>query len=316
MTIAIAGGSGFFGLTTARHLVEKGKEVLLLQRHGIEPPTFLSQYWGKEVKEATGDILDLSFLIAMVKKHSIESIIQAAHVTRGARFDPRNPGENLHQLLQVQIVGLMNCLEAARLMDLRRVTFTSSVDLYRGQPQDCDVWHEDAPLPPLSFSEIGNSKRAMEQICFLYNANFGLSVASLRIGAVYGPLGNPMGVSVMVENALEGKKTELPMIASNRRTHPVYTKDCAEASSMVHLADSLEHYIYNIADGTHPTLKEMADTVKEVIPDADITLGPPGKEVDFQPQSMDRMKEEFGFVPKTLKEGIMDYVLFLKDGKY
>jgi UDP-glucose 4-epimerase len=314
--IAIAGGSGFFGLTTARFLAEKGKEVLLIQRRSIEPPSFLAQYWNKEVKEATGDILDLSFLIAMVKKYKVESFFQAAHVTRGAMFNPRKPGEALHQLLQVQIVGLMNCLEASRLMDLRRVTFTSSVDLYRGQPHDCEVWHEDTPLPPLSFSEIGNAKRSMEQISFLYNANFGLSVASLRIGAVYGPVGNPMGVNVMVENALAGKKTEIPLLMANRRTHPVYTKDCAEASSLIHLADSPDHLIYNVADGTHPTMQEMADTVKEVIPEADITLGPAGEEVDFRPQSVDRLKEEFGFVPKTLKEGVTDYVAYLKEGKY
>lgn len=66
--ILIAGGSGFFGLTTAGNLAEKGKEVLLVQRHGIEPPSFLKPYWDKEVKQANGNILDLSFLIGMVKK--------------------------------------------------------------------------------------------------------------------------------------------------------------------------------------------------------------------------------------------------------
>jgi nucleoside-diphosphate-sugar epimerase len=63
-------------------------------------------------------------------------------------------------------------------------------------------------------------------------------------------------------------------------------------------------------------MQEMADTVKEVIPEADIALGPAGEEVDFRPQSVDRLKEEFGFVPKTLKEGVTDYVAYLKEGKY
>lgn len=109
---------------------------------------------------------------------------------------------------------------------------------------------------------------------------------------------------------------DLSMVAANRRTHPVYTKDCAEPSCLVHLADSLDHFIYNVADGTHPTLQEIADTVKEVIPEADIQLGPPGKEVEIKPQSIDRMKNEYGFVPKTLKEGITDYIAFLKEGTY
>lgn len=316
--IAIAGGSGFFGLNTAKCLAENGREVLLIQRHGIEPPPFLAQFWGKQVRQAVGNILDLSFLIDLVKTYPVESIIHAAHMTRGARPDPRTrkTGEALHQLLEVQITGLMNCLEAARLMGLRRVTFTSSVDLYRGLPDQCEVWHEDAFLPPLSFSEIGNSKRAMEQISFLYNAYYELSVASLRIGANYGPMCGPMGINEMVHNALEGKKTEIPILAANRRTHPVYARDTAEAACAVHLAPSLNHYIYNVADGTHPTMQEIVEVIREVIPEADIELGPPGEEVEVRCQSMDRIKDELGFVPRTLKEGIKAYVAFIKEGTY
>jgi UDP-glucose 4-epimerase len=318
MVIAIAGGSGFFGLNTARCLAEKGHEVLLIQRHRIEPPPLLTPFWDKQVRQAIGNILDLSFLIGLVKTYSIDSIIHAAHMTHGVKPDPktRKNEESLHQLLEVQIVGIMNCLEAARLMNLRRVTFTSSVDLYRGLPHQCEVWHEDAFLPPLSFSEIGNSKRAMEQICFLYNDYYGLSVASLRIGANYGPACGSMGINKMIHSALEGKKAEIPMLASNRRTHPVYSKDTAEAACLVHLAESLNHYIYNVADGTHLTMEEIAAVVKEVVPSADIELGPPGKDVEIRRQSMDRIKDELGFVPKTLKEGIGAYVTFLREGTY
>jgi len=316
--IAIAGGSGFFGLNTARCLAERKQEVLLIQRHHIEPPPLLTPFWDKQVKQAIGNILDLSFLIGLVKAYSIDSIIHAAHMTHGMRPDPRTrkSEEALHQLLEVQIVGIMNCLEAARLMNLRRVTFTSSVDLYRGLPHQCDVWHEDAFLPPLSFSEIGNSKRAMEQICFLYNDYYGLSVASLRIGANYGPACGSMGINEMIHNALEGKKTEIPMLPSNRRTHPVYARDTAEATCFVHLAESLKHYIYNVADGTHPTMQEIAKVIKEVIPNADIQLGPPGEKVEIRQQSIDRIKDELGFIPKTLKEGVTAYVAFLREGKY
>ncbi len=52
------------------------------------------------------------------------------------------------------------------------------------------------------------------------------------------------------------------------------------------------------------------------MPEANITLGSAGEEVDFRPQNVDRLREEFGFVPKTLKEGITDYVVYLKEGKY
>lgn len=241
--ILIAGGSGFYGINTARCLAEREQEVLLVQRHAIQPPSLLAKYWGKQVHQAVGSILDLSFLISLIKRYSVESIMHAAHQSSGVRTRRPDEGEELHQLLEVQVVGFMNCLEAARLMNLRRVIFTSSVDLYRGLPRQCDVWNEDAYLPPLSFSEIGNSKRAMEQIGFLYNKQYGISVITLRIGANYGPECGNAGINAMLSSALEGKKVELPMLAANRRTHPVYAKDTAAASCEVHLAKSPRSYL-------------------------------------------------------------------------
>jgi nucleoside-diphosphate-sugar epimerase len=120
----------------------------------------------------------------------------------------------------------------------------------------------------------------------------------------------------MVISALEGKKVELTMIAANRRTHPVYAKDTSAASCAVHLAKSPRSYIYNIADGTHPIMQDIAEAVREVIPGADIRLGTVGDEVETRPVIMDRMKDEFGFIPRTLKEGIKAYIAFIKNGDY
>jgi nucleoside-diphosphate-sugar epimerase len=324
--ILISGGSGFYGINTARCLAERGEEVLLVQRHKMAPHPILVKYWDKQVKQALGNILDLSFLLGLVKTYKVDSIIHAAHSTSGVRppqgreqVDP-TAAEPLHQLLSVQIIGAINCFEAAHLMDLRRVTVVSSVDLYRGLPQQCDVFNEDIYLPPIAFSEIGNCKRAVDEIGFLYVKTYGLSFASLRLGSNFGPACYPEGINAMVTNALEGKPSNLPMVAPNRRTHSVYAKDSAEATCAVHLAKTLKNYIYNVACGTNPTMQEIADTVKEVIPGAQIKLGQPiikkADNLENRPQTMDRIKEDVGFVPKTLKQGIEAYVMFVKTGEY
>jgi nucleoside-diphosphate-sugar epimerase len=315
--ILIAGGSGFYGINTARCLADRGEPVLLVQRHGIEPPPLLAGYWGKQVKQALGDILDLSFILGLVKAHRVKSIIHAAFGTAGSHLDPRQgAGEALHQMIEVQLKGAMNCLEAVRLMGLQRMTFISSVDLYRGLPAQCDVFDEDACLPPVSFSLVGNCKRAVEQIGFLYAGTYGISFASLRVGANYGPGCGPSPITRMIEAAVAGKPAALSMIAANRRTHPVYAKDTAEATCAVHLAKALKSYIYNVSDGTNPTMREIAGAIKEVIPSARIELGPPGEDVAERPQPVQRIKDELGFVPRTLTQGIEHYVEFLKTGTY
>ncbi len=314
--ILVGGGSGFFGFNAARCLADRGEEVLLVQRHLIEAPPLLASYWGKQVQQAVGDLLDLPCILGLVKHFRVESIIHAAHMTSGVRHE-YGYQPDLHQTTQVQIEGLMNCLETARIMDLRRVTFVSSVDLYRGWPKQCDVWHEDAYLPPVCFSDIGNKKRAGEQICFLYATRYGLSVASARIGHNYGPACDWHSVNDMIKNSLERAPSIYPDIPTNMRRHTVYAKDSAEGVCLIHLAPSLKYYIYNVSDGEHPTMGEIASTITEVIPGGQIELGPPKDErTEYRPVSMERMREEFGFIPLTIKQGVEAQVEFLKTGKY
>ena len=309
------------GLNTARCLVDKGEEVLLVQRHSMEPPSFLVPFWGKQVRQSLGDILDITFILGLVKDYKIDSIIHCAHEIPGSAPIGLHTGpvlsKPLHQMLNTQITGMMNCLEAARLTGLRRVTIASSIAVYRyGSKPSPKIYREDDDLPGVSYNEVGNIKKAMEQIGLIYASAYGISFASLRIGGNYGPACRPFPFNIMITNALEGKPTEINVFPSNSRTNPIYAKDTAEATCAVHLAKSLKHYIYNVSEGTNPTWQEVADTIKEIIPGANIKFAPPVDNIASPPQSMERMKEEHGFIPRPLRQGIEQFVKYLKTGQY
>jgi nucleoside-diphosphate-sugar epimerase len=180
------------------------------------------------------------------------------------------------------------------------------------------VWHEDSYLPPVSFSPISNCKRATEQIGFLYSKTYGLSFVALRVGRVYGPAAShPDPIRVMVESAAAGKPVDLSHVSGSTRGHTVYAKDVGEATSLIHLAEAVRYYIYNVSDGTHPTMLEVAQVIRGLIPDAKITLGPPGQEKPLHSGvDVKRMREEFGFIFRDLKSGIQDYTAWLKGGPY
>jgi hypothetical protein len=64
-------------------------------------------------------------------------------------------------------------------------------------------------------------------------------------------------------------------------------------------------------------MEEVREAILEVVPGAEIRLAPPGAEkTEYRPVSMERMREEFGFVPLDVPQGVRAYVDFVKEGKY
>ena len=320
--ILITGGGGFVGVNAARCLAEKGEEVILLQRRSRGIPPLLEPYWGKQVREASGSILELPFLFGLLKAFPIDSVIHAAFDSAGV--DARAGGmsqssqRTLYDVIQIGVNGTVNILELGHLFGLRRITFISSVDTYRGWPEDCPVWREDAPLPPVSFSPIGNSKKAGEQLCFLYAKAYGVSVVSLRVGRVYGPQAtHNEPIRIMVENAVAGKETSLLGIPADSRGHTVYARDAGLCICLAHLASSPAHHIYNIADGQNPTMAEIAETVRATLPGARISLGEPtGIKPSHTGVDVSRIRSEWAFAPRSVREGIPAYAGWLRGGPY
>ncbi len=315
--ILITGGGGFLGVNIARSLVNRGQNVLLVQRHTIQPHPILAPYWNNKIEQAAGNVLDWPFLSGLVKQYPIESIIHGAFDT-AAIAQPEILKQRLHQVVQVEVEGFKNLLEITRIAGLRRVTFISSVDCYRGWPAECEVWQEDAGLPPVSFSPIGNCKRAAEQLGFLYSKTYEFSFAALRVGRVYGPgASRPHPIKAMIEGATAGKPVDLANLPGSTRGHTVYAKDVGEAAALIHRAESLQHQIYNVSDGSNPTMREIAQLVCELIPKANIILGPdqPGNPI-HRGVDVTRIQKEFGFMFRELRIGIADYIAWLQSGNY
>lgn len=315
--ILITGGGGFLGLNIARSLANDGQHVLLVQRHAVQPHSLLASFWDKQVIQAAGDVRDYPFLSGLVKQYPIESIIHGAFDTTAIRR-PETLKERLLQLVQVELDGIINLLEITKSAGLRRLSFISSIDCYRGWPEECEVWQENANLPPVSFSPITNCKRAGEQLGFLFSRTYGFSFVSLRIGRVYGPgAPNFHPISAMVENAMAGTPVNFTNVSGRARVHPVYAKDVGEATLAIHMAESLHNHIYNISDGSNPTMAEIADAIREFIPSAEINLCA-GEQMRPKHSGVDvsRIQKEFGFVFRSLKSGIEAYIAWLRNGEY
>lgn len=312
MMILITGGGGFIGCHLARDLVDRGQDVLLMDLQPTELPSFLAPYLDRQVKRVQGDIGDLSFLYRVLKEYEVDSIIHAAslHETTGI----------LYEALKVNIDGTIEILEAARILGLRRVSFISSIMVYVLN-KSMETLQEDMNLPWASLGYISGTKKAGEQICQLYAEEYGMSIPIVRPSNVWGPLysSGRQQQQAMVENSVSGRPTDLSEVYGGSKWPYVYVRDCARAINLVHLAPSLKHNIYNIADSESYSLADFAEAIREVIPTTQIKLGATRSEKDFDLPaiSIERIREDLGFIPEyDLKRAVRAYIDWVRDGQY
>ena len=314
--ILITGGAGFIGLHTARELVEKGQEVLLVDRHTFQAPDYLTPHMDKRVKAVQGDILNPSFLHQLIREYHVSSIIHAA-VLLGA-------GGDFYKAMKINLQGTVEILEAARISGLRRVTFLSSIAVYLPFKKGNSL-HEEMDLPAISTDYISMTKKAGEQIFLLYSNEFGLSAPILRMPLVWGPgyRGELNPLKIMIKNTLAGKPAILPHIYGKGNSVYLYVRDCAKSIGLVHLAPSLDYPIYNVSDGLTHNLMDFAGVIKEIIPEASIELGEREPEEDqksivekeLPPMDIERIEGDLGFKPDyDLNEGIKAYIDWFRAG--
>jgi nucleoside-diphosphate-sugar epimerase len=318
--ILITGGGGFLGLNIARCFVERGQKVLIVQRRPVSCPPLLADYWESHVVQEVGTVQDLPFLLGLIKKHDVESIVHGAFSSADLAGGPFTVADNsLHQLVDVQVNGSINVFEAARLSDLRRVTLLSSGSIYDAAPGEPEDWREDANLPAVTFAPISNTKKACEQIGLLYAKTYGLRFVSLRIGLTFGPGSTRASDSflAMIMGALAGKPTDLSSVPANVQWPLVYSKDVGVGTALVHQAERPRHYIYNLMNRWTTSMQEFAAIVKSHFPDAQISLGPPAPGArPAHDVPMERYRKEFGFVPCEIEAGAAAFIEWCRSGRY
>ena len=307
--ILITGGLGFFGTSLARYLLEQGEEVLLTRWRTSRIPTFLTKHLDKKLKVVDCNILDFTNLFAVLKKHPVKSIIHTAMVTLAKA--------SLYQGVKTSLEGTANVLEAARLMDIEKVTYTSSLTVYYGIKSEMP-YKETMAIAIDVKHPIASEKIAAEAICNLYAEQVGLELIIVRPSMIYGP-GSYSGygpLPLMVEGVVREKRVVIPQFHPEYSMDFLYIDDCSRAIGMIHLTKEPKDKVYNIATGKSHTLKEVTEVINKLIPDSHIELK--GESPPRDPFILDvsRLRDEFGYQPKyDLEHGIQEYIDWIVRGK-
>jgi nucleoside-diphosphate-sugar epimerase len=308
-------GAGLVGSQIARILVEESQRPVLMDR--AHQHDALGEIVDLErVVLAQGDVLQPLELTRLLREHGVTAIVHTAAnpmLTLGAQRDP-------YPAVEINIMGTMNVLEAARIHGIKRVVVASSNVLSHyiaGGEGGGDPAREEAFPRPTTF--YATTKQAVENLGLNYARWCGVEFAALRYGAVFGPWsghggGGPSNIMREgVRRALAGEEAVLPA----RSMEWVYSKDAAQGTVLALKAQSLSSRIFNITMGVVASPDDVANALRRVIQGAKVRVETPAAAAvslpDMRQQSDLRLAQSvLGYTPRFgLLEAMRDFIAWM-----
>ena len=155
--------------------------------------------------------------------------------------------------------GTRAVLEAARLEDVTRIVYASTIWVYGDANGHGPLDEEERlSLPGHLYTA---TKLAGEMYCSSYGALYGLEHTILRFGIPYGPRARPTAVvAAFVAKALAGQPITIAGDGTQSRRF-VYVEDLADG--VVATLDPMAvGRVYNLVGSTSTTVREIAETVR------------------------------------------------------
>jgi nucleoside-diphosphate-sugar epimerase len=259
MSILILGGTGFIGRRLIPLLAKRGEEIVCVD---LNPATASYEEFGKQVRVMRGDVTQFDDVVAATVAAKPSRVVNLAYFL-GSEHAP-------HVATKLNIIGMDNCFEAARLCGVNRVVFASSLAVSGEQKHygDRTVTEDDFRHGHVQYAmhKIFNEWQAQD-----YREKYGMEITAIRPANVTGPdkiVGSVDHVKCITFPA-RGEAISFPYQDAMRC--PVHVDDIAEVFARVLLADKPRHPVYNTG-GTPISLGELADLVHEFLPDAQITF--------------------------------------------
>ena len=309
----VTGGAGFIGSHVADNYLAAGYDVTVVDD--------LSSGREENIPRAA------EFVHADICSDEVRRLLEQAKFDvlnhHAAQMDVRLSVEDPSFDARVNILGLLNLLEGARIGGTERVVFASSGGVVYGESDDLPHPEHARKLP---VSPYGVSKLTSEFYLAAYTQLYGMRCVALRYANVYGPRQNPHGeagvVAIFCNRINRGQ--QLTVFGDGGQTRDyVFVGDVARANMLATEwwagdPETIDAAAFNIGTALETTVNELAQTLIDAVgADVSIVHAPerPG-ELRRSAVAIDRAARDLSWTPETaLGEGLRQTYEWITESK-
>lgn len=301
MRLLVTGGAGYIGSVVAKHLLERGHEVAVLDNfergHRAAVPA------GAVVVEA--DLLDADAVRGAVGR-GLDGVLHFAALALVSE-SVSHP----ERYYRVNVGGTLNLLEAMVAAGVERLVFSSTCAVY-GEPDEVPI---SEACPPRPINAYGASKLAVDTMIGHLCAAHGLGAISLRYFNVAGASGeqgedhdpethlipNILRAALGISPHVEIFGTDYPTPDGTAIRDYIHIDDLADAHLLA--LDGVragEHRIFNLGNGSGFSVREVIAAARSVTGVEIPTREAPRRPGD-PPQlvaASERIRAELGWLPR------------------
>ena len=256
-TVLVTGAGGFIGSHLVENLASQGANVRAFVRYNSRADIgllrFVNSDYLKNVEIVMGDLRDTSAVLTAMSTCETIFHLGALIAIPYSYVHPR-------EVVETNIIGTLNVLEAARITKPVRVIHTSTSEVY-GTAKFVPIT-EEHPLQgqsPYSASKIGADK-----IVESYHRSYGLPTVTVRPFNTYGPRQSARAViPTIITQALTKDVIKLGELSSTRDF--TFVEDTVRGFLCAAESKDIEEREINLGSKQEISIGELANTITQII---------------------------------------------------
>jgi CDP-glucose 4,6-dehydratase len=303
-SVFVTGATGLLGSCLVPRLVTRGANVTALIRDGVSQSLLIRDGWLDKISVITGSLADSDLIRRVMAEYSVQTVFHlgAQTLVEVARVDPSGT-------LDANIRGTWNVLEAARQTGVKQVLVASSDKAYGASANL--PYFETHPLQGRYPYDV--SKSCTDLISTMYAQTFGLHVAIVRCGNLFGAgdLNFSRLIPGVIRATLRGERFVIRSDGQFVRDF-LYVEDAADAyvtlAEHLHRTPSLAGEAFNFGLGLRLTMLELTESILALMGRSDlrpIVQNTASFEIREQYLDATKARKQLNWIPQVgMEEGL------------